>query len=488
MFLVVLGGPGTGKTHFALELTVRILAQEGGDGAIHMYYGLDQPPEEIHAKLREDFQYYGVSGQWNHVTGTIRGENYRATLHSIQTQPEDKEGRYFLCASLQGADHRIESSESLFRRLDEDIEAITRLAPSVGKPLVPRLVTIDNISLSAFDDGDDVRHALQKIRARLVERRMHGIFLVETPGADSDRGTFSAAEYAADVILQLGYHEFGDQFKERSLEIAKARHQFYFRGTHHFSIAGKSGEQLRGARGQRSPGIHVYPSTPTLLSYLQYHREEPPAAADSLPFGYGEIQVRATSANGLLGSPRRLASLYWLTMQFLMAEPGTKLLVSFQQRGEEILDQADQWFPDSNLRDQVKCLSFSPEYISAGKFLKDVFDELESFRRQGHEVTRVAVAGLEHLRWGFPLLNDAKMLIPWLTVFFRSQSITSLFVESTFPTASDNDSPGESAMADTVDNLLVIHESSGGTAHLKQARGFHVPGWKEQLTSLPDLS
>ena len=62
LMIFVLGGPGSGKTHMALELTVRMLREAKGAGATHLYYGLDQAPEEIHAKLREDFDYYGLPG------------------------------------------------------------------------------------------------------------------------------------------------------------------------------------------------------------------------------------------------------------------------------------------------------------------------------------------------------------------------------------------------------------------------------------------
>ena len=128
--------------------------------------------------------------------------------------------------------------------------------------------------------GSPAMNMLPVLLNRSVRIAGAEIRIGEVPGG-SERATFTAAEYAADVILQLGVHEFGDQFKERSIEITKARHQFHYRGTHHFSIVGRNEGRLRGARGQRPPGIHVYPSVPTLLSYLSYRdgNEAPPPAS-----------------------------------------------------------------------------------------------------------------------------------------------------------------------------------------------------------------
>src|SRR5436190_23999532 len=91
IFTVILGGPGTGKTHLALELAVRMLkspaegaAEPLGRGACHVFYSLDQSPSELHAKLREDFDFYGMQGDWRRIVGTIESDDHAAQIHEFK--------------------------------------------------------------------------------------------------------------------------------------------------------------------------------------------------------------------------------------------------------------------------------------------------------------------------------------------------------------------------------------------------------------------
>ncbi len=457
LFVVILGGPGTGKTNLALELTVRTLIACRERGVAHLYYSLDQPPLEVHNKLLEDFEYFGLPADAHRLAGSFKTEHFSAVVSALRPSKEAFE-RHLVLASLLDTRHNpITGAGALFEKIDRDVHNLAKSC-DLGSALRPRLVTVDNISLSVFDDGSGVRSSLRTLRDRLGERAMHGVFVVEAPPDEAHRAAFAAAEYAADVIIFLDYHALGEQFKERSIEIAKARHQFYYRGTHHFSIVGRSGTELRGARGQRRPGIHVYPSTSTLLSYLQYRSRNPALDLTMVPFGIDGVNVRRYSSNGLI-SPRTLLSTAHATaLRFLLEEPGTGVLISFQQSAAEILesiDELDPGLPVGELERRIHGIGLDPEYISAGKFLKDVFDDLQRLRESGKEVTRVALLGLGHLKWGFPLLHDAKMLIPWLQLFFKRLRLTSLFVESNLSSggaATDR----ESALQDSVDNLFVL--------------------------------
>jgi KaiC/GvpD/RAD55 family RecA-like ATPase len=434
VFMVILGGPGSGKTHLALEIATRTLARLEGNGGSHVYYSLDQSPAELHAKLREDFGFFQIPGQWGRIVGSLENPDHSALVQSFRPDPAAANEHYLVLASLREPPHDLVARGSaLFERLDADLSALTRAAAPVGTNLKPRLVAIDNISVSSLDDGGSVRAALHQIRDHLAARNLHGVFVIETPGGSGDLATFTAAEYAADVILQLGYHAFGDQFKERSIEITKARHQFYYRGTHHFSIVGRNEGRLRGARGQRPPGIHVYPSVPTLLSHLAYRDDGGvPGPATSVPFGLADLSIPAGSVCGLIGPPRRVTTAHWLALRFLLAEEGDGLLVSFRESEADLRAISRRWFPAADA-ERLHVLSFAPEYLSTGKFLKDVHDGVENLRAQGRAVRRAALWGLGHLRWAFPLLYDARMLLPWMAAFFREERISSLFVEATKP-------------------------------------------------------
>jgi KaiC/GvpD/RAD55 family RecA-like ATPase len=480
IFLVILGGPGSGKTHLALEIAVRTLRRLTGNGGSHVFYSLDQTPAELHAKLREDFGFFQMPGEWGRIVGAIENPDHAAIVQSYR--PAGAEEHYLALAALREPPRELVlRSGALFERLDADIAALTREAAPVGTHLKPRLVAIDNISIAALGDDGAVRTALHQVRDHLAARNLHGIFVIETPGGAADQAAFTAAEYAADVIVHLGYHAFGDQFKERSIEIAKARHQFYYRGTHHFSIVGRNEGRLRGARGQRPPGIHVYPSVPTLLSHLAYRDGgAAPAATESVPFGLPDLSIPAGSVSGLVGPPQRAIAAHRLALRFLLAEPADGLLISFRESEPDLRAVASKWLAREEL-ERLQILAFAPEYLSTGKFLKDVFDAVEQLRERGRSVKRAALWGLGHLRWAFPLLSDARMLLPWMAAFFRQEGITSLFVEATRVPVSARPAPGdpvggESAVATTVDHLFEIVERGDGGDDLVLIRSLSARG------------
>ncbi|MSR47629.1 MAG: hypothetical protein EXS13_11300 [Planctomycetes bacterium] len=470
VFMVILGGPGTGKTHLALELAVRTLGAATERGACHIYYSFDQSPAELHSKLREDFDFYGLDEQWRRIVGTIDTPDHAAQIHEF-APPAPAPERYLALASLRESPHdMVHGGSRLFERLDRDLAAMVRSTAPVGTHLAPRLVAIDNISINAFDDGLQARSALQSIRQQLAARRLHGIFVIETPGAGSDRAAFMAAEYAADVIIELGYHQVGDQFKERSIEISKARHQFYYRGAHHFSIVGRNEGVLFGGRGARPPGLHVYPSVPTLLSHLDYlqSKEERVAPRAPIPFGVGDLHVPHGSVTGLIGPPARATTAHWLALKFLLAGERDGLLISLRETREELAAVAKEWFGADS--DRVACISFAPEYLSAGKFMKDLYDEILELERGGRRIERAALWGIGQLKNAFPLLNESRLFLPWLSAFLKRKGIASLLVEATHQMQEDGTVGGDSSVPGTVDHLLALVEPGTKRPELRLVR------------------
>ena len=470
VFLVILGGPGTGKTHLALELAVRTLGQATERGACHTYYSFDQNPGELHAKLRADFDFYGMQSAWRRVVGTLESPEQAAQVHEFALPDPVREGFLALATLREPPGELVRGGSRLFERLDRDLAAMASAASPAGSSLVPRLVAIDNISLNAFDDGPQARNALQSIRQQLAARRLHGIFVVETPGGTSDRAIFTAAEYAADVIIELGYHQVGDQFKERSIEIAKARHQFYYRGAHHFSIVGRNEGELFGARGERPTGIHVYPSVPTLLSHLDYEhsKKEKPSHPVTIPFGIADLNVPHGSVSGLVGPPSRATTAHWLALRFLLAGRRNGLLISLRETREELQAVARAWFGEEASR--LDFISFAPEYLSTGKFMKDLYDEICELEQRGRFVERAALWGLGQLKMAFPLLNESRMFLPWLSAFLKRKGISSLLVEATHQVQEDGTVSGDSTVPLTVDHLLALVETPERSSELRLVR------------------
>src|SRR5262249_25462018 len=122
------------------------------------------------------------------------------------------------------------------------------------------MVCIDNVGLLLNElDYYDKRSALIEIRRQLMQQTIHGIFIVEE-GDPSTLKVPSAEEFSTDVLIRLAFVDSGGPFKARTIEIQKARHQYYYRGAHHFSIAGKDVNRnlYLGARGEQGPGLHIY--------------------------------------------------------------------------------------------------------------------------------------------------------------------------------------------------------------------------------------
>src|SRR5262249_52624009 len=205
VFIVILGGPGSGKTHLALEIATRTLARIEGSGGSHVYYSLDQSPAELHAKLREDFGFFQIPGEWGRIVGSLENPDHSALVQSFRPAHAAAVEHYLVLASLREPPQElVVRGSALFERLDAHLSALPRAPAPAATSLKPRLVAIDNISVASLEDGGNVRAALHQIRDHLAARNLHGVFVIETPGGSGDQATFTAAEYAADVIIQLG--------------------------------------------------------------------------------------------------------------------------------------------------------------------------------------------------------------------------------------------------------------------------------------------
>ena len=58
-FVFTTGGAGSGKTMLALEMLTRAWLA-GEDGSTFLYYSVEHSPRNLYAKLKVDFDFYGV--------------------------------------------------------------------------------------------------------------------------------------------------------------------------------------------------------------------------------------------------------------------------------------------------------------------------------------------------------------------------------------------------------------------------------------------
>lgn len=447
VFLCLAGGPGTGKTLLALEMVCRAWLNDAS-GATFLYYSVEHAPATLAKKLAADFDWFGIGSniaeEPSEVPGRLvlrngTGPN-ASTLLLVQARP----------AALH---------QQAARGTTVDIDWILAEIDNHARLTQVPMVVVDNVGLLLTDlEYFEKRVALLEVRRRLQEHRIHGIFVIEETGA-RDLRLPSAEEFSTDLMVQLSLREEATDFKARALEITKARHQYYYRGVHHFSIAGRGivRDVYLGARNERGPGLHVYPSVAAQLSMARDHAQfKVPARGDTpLALGHPDLDRAFLHGTGptqnsslvLLAEPDTRAT--YLALRFLaagIAQGERGLMVSTHEDRDairricqresalrEILLRKDgQFAPD------FRVVYLHPEFIAPGKFAWDLVRLCQGGHSSGEPqpVARLSFDSMYRLRDRFPLLGEQDFLIPALLDLLRYQCVTPLFVEQVPPGSS----------------------------------------------------
>ncbi len=471
-FLFVKGETGTGKTLLGLELLVRAWWSDDCGGRTFLFYSIEQSPTDLEKKLIHDFgNFFGAPGEIR----TIEGENPHKLCREID--------------AASGGTNRLiithaNPAVSESRGFRIDIEWIQAEIGNYGRADEVGMACIDNVGLLLNDLAYfEKRAALLEARNHLMRHGVHGIFIQEeSPG---DRRFPSAEELSTDVLIHLAFED-STRFKSRSIEILKARHQYYYRGKHHFSIAGKGvNRQLYlGARGERGPGTHIYPSVAAQLSIArdESHLAVPPRGSEVIGFGSPEIHAAFHKGTG----PAALSS------TILLAEPGTRytgfalrfladavskhegaLLVSTKEDEDAILRVCrlrDYLSPlieasGDELTGLFRLLYLHPEFLSPGKFASDIMRMCEAGSDTIAEpaISRLAFDNIYKLHRRFPLLAGQDFLVPALLDLLRYARVTPLFIDHlTSPNPNGDLGPDAALHLSTFDNvfhLFLKHES-----------------------------
>ena len=433
-FAFVTGGPGTGKSLLALEMVTRAwLATE--EEATFLYYSVEQTPDNLAMKLKSDFDYFGFDGEIrmldrevpNKICLEVTNRAGRARLVITQALPGDLDSRTVPNAAVD---------------LDWIVAEIGnyRLTGPIG------MVCIDNVGLLLTDvDYFTKRQKLLNTRRILMSHAIHGIFVQEEANP-RDLRIPSAEEFSTDLLIRLGFEELSG-FKARILEIQKARHQYYYRGTHQFSIAGRDLQRDRylGARNERGPGIHIYPSVAAQLSIARDHSEfaVPPRGTEPIDLGHRDLHAAFRNDTGPTAGSSTV----------LLAEPGTRytylalrFLMAGRQNGEKTLMVSTREDPDALARicqreaalsdcvvngkfdSDFRIFFLHPEFISPGKFTWDLLQAAGSQDPNG-PVRRLAFDNFFRLQDRFPLLAQESFLMPALLDLLRYLDVTPLFID-----------------------------------------------------------
>lgn len=437
-FVFLTGETGTGKTLLGLELLVRAWWRDDEGGRTFLFYSVEQSPRDLQKKL--DFDFGGYFGAPRAVRALDQENPHKLVLET--DAPSGGVNRLVLTQanpSQTNTGFRIDIGW-----IQAEIGNYERVDPVA-------MVCIDNVGLLLTGlDYLQKRAALLQTRHELMRHRIHGIFIQEeSPPVD---GRFpSAEELSTDVLIRLSFEE-ANGFKARQIEILKARHQYYYRGSHHFSIAGRGvvRDLYLGARGERGPGTHIYPSVPAQLSIARDQSEfrVPPRGEEPIPFCTPEITAAFEEGSG----PTRLSS------TIVLAEPGTRytrlslrflaeglkagetgVLVSTKEdrnavericrrrRGLEPLLSKDH----RSLNPRFRLLYLHPEFLSPGKFVSDILHMVDEGQDSdgGAKATRLAFDNIYKLHGRFPLLEGEDFLVPALVDLLRYKEVTSFFVD-----------------------------------------------------------
>ncbi|MGE3175084.1 MAG: RAD55 family ATPase [Planctomycetota bacterium] len=445
-FVCIGGGPGTGKTLLALEVVTRAFL-DGEDGTTYLYYSVEHTPESLQKKIESDFDWYRPGAQVRALPREVPGklvletETPRGTCRLILTQARP--------AALQ---------KQSARGTTVDIEWILAEIKNhqLAGPIA--MVCVDNVGLLLTDlEYFEKRAALLEVRRQLLSSRIHGIFVMEEANP-RDLRLPSAEEFSTDLMLHLAFREEATDFKVRVLEIQKARHQYYYRGVHHFSIAGRgiTRDIYLGARNERGPGIHVYPSVAAQLSMArdQAAFKVPKRGDTPIDLGHPDLNgafqndsgPTARSSTVLLCEPDTRST--FLALRFLAAglrQGERALLVSTREDRDAIrrVCQREDALrttcldADGNFHPDFRVLYLHPEFISPGKFTWDLIRLVEGGHGNAGDrpVSRFAFDNIARLHDRFPLIREQTFLVAALLDMLRYHGVTPLIVDHMPPGA-----------------------------------------------------
>ncbi len=484
-FLFITGETGTGKTLLGLELLTRAFWSDDHGGRTFLFYSVEQSPSDVHKKLEFDFG------------------NYFGSPRPVRLVDADNPAKYCLeVEAPSGGTNRLvlthaHSALPTANGFPVDIEWIQAEIGNYGRIEDVGMVCIDNVGLLLNDlEYFEKRAALLEARKLLMHHRIHGIFIQEESGGAMRFP--SPEELSTDVLIRLSFEDTA-RFKSRSIEILKARHQYYYRGRHHFSIAGRGVNRslYLGARSERGPGTHIYPS---LAAQLSLARDEsqlrvPRRGRDAIEIGPAEVATafRNGTAPGRLSSTVVLAepgtrytgyALNWLARGIEAGRAG--LLVSTKEDEDAItricenrtslhslLGPAIEADGGRTLSPLFRLLYLHPEFLSAGKFTSDIMrmcepGDVRDGTASEPRIERLAFDNVHKLHRRFPLLEGQDFLIPALLDLLRYRSVTPLFIEHVPTSHQSGDLDFDpSQMLSTFDNVLhlFLRDSDGVPAN-----------------------
>jgi KaiC/GvpD/RAD55 family RecA-like ATPase len=342
----------------------------------------------------------------------------------------------------------------------------------------------------------------KNIRNHFIERGVSSFFFFEEPGDWEDGSTSSevsksAQAYAADVVIHLSRHSVPG-YRQRTIEIVKARNQFHLRGRHHFSIVGTKTEGKQPTDVRDEMGVVIYPSLAARTHKLRtdkYKQDETGKAknGDTLGFGIKELDdvlnksdqeatsgkpadnknetdnhgIQQGSSNVLVADLDDRATdlaLHFALNEIKKTDDSNSyktLYISFQRDVADLQVLTERFCGKG---DGVKLVSekkeapcrvlyLTPEYIGDGKLLQDI--ELALKDDDDKVRPRVVIDNIFGIKSKFPLIQNPENFFATLFAILKARRVTTFLVDTV--EAGEHANPIEKSMlAGMADNVFLL--------------------------------
>lgn len=453
----VSGGPGTGKTSFALAIAATLSPL----GTQTVYLTFEEDPNDLEAKLLtlsqqrlKRLSFSQENNDWFHAHRMPGG------------------GLTDFAASALAA---FESVNRDYLQKMHDKDGDFSLAPPI-----PLLIVVDSVSALWIDNPPDdtlagCGHCPQGMESMAQKRKRLEEFVESCRSIGAMVVLLSAAgnefsgilEYLVDVVVTLQV-ENGDNHTQKPLRtftLSKSRQQMARHGTHVFHLSTESGFRLAPQLPSQIDARHVLRhqlwDQDTFLDVLNLRRSKPRALPSHEKFlevhTRSQILIHGRGSSGKAGLAMKMALAPHchknrgikadempsrvLVMSFLYPEEYYENLrgriLSLQTKeaeethkavtGERFVNVGPVWTPKPGY------LCFAPGFLADEDLYSKLVRKLEEARLEGTPYSVVVIDGLHNLGLQFPGARDSTVLWP---IIYGTLVRSNVTIISTFTTLS----------------------------------------------------
>lgn len=483
---VIFGASNSGKSILSLELACKFVSgrkTENEKGSRFAVFVSQENLETVKCRINSSFGFLQL-GQVGESLDDL-DPNGASKLVLIHMPLKEKEQQERLIDTFELINSRFcYSNKEKSKRggPDDDKERILIVldnAETIRTEAYRQLIGATDDTKLDIRSESGRREFYKLLRDYCARHRIKAWFTFEEGDAQGNmdelpRVATAAETYAADAAIRLGMTVLDGNFRERSLEIIKARDQFYRRGPHHFSIRGLRSGGFSGPSAtddRTQTGIIIYPSLPTQLHRLarEGERDVDMRGGTRWRLGIDEIDDEIIHLNPITDG-RGDGFLARGTVSVLVADldsMGTDLALHFAaQMGRDPGDYmhwlyislhnlphmlqkiARRYAQTQNCENalrnltqmpqesaggtgRARCLFFPPEQISDSKLLHDIDTQIVALSKcNPGKPLRIVVDDLFALDKHFPLLRDKDDFVAALFELFRRRGATVLVVDT----------------------------------------------------------